>query len=729
MITISLVGAFNGVGTTHTAISIANALALKNYKVCLIDRNYINQDIHNLGVELGEIEDEEEDEEGGYFTYNNVDYFLYDENFSLGSLKKNGYDYAVVDCGTEIDNFVLNAGQIILVSSSREWSRSRDAFYETCEKLDNSVGLENVISVFPFAQGKGKRELQDFCKENDTACIFTEFSDAFEGNFDITALNIEEKEKTSIFATLRKKKEDYEVQKQITDLQNNLSEFKQKYEDEKAEHENSKKKFEDKKSELENSITRYTSLINEQKEEINELNVQKETFNSTISEQQKAIEEEHYNAIHDKLTGCKNRLGYSEDLANYSIADVVIINFDVNNLKRTNDTLGHQCGDILITTISRKLTEKFKDVYRMGGDEFTVLSTKEAFEKGVLSALDSELQEITRKDTQGIVYQIAYGYEEGNGLLTFEEIYHNADLRMYEDKKAKKASPEELARLEEEKRLEEERIAEEKRLKEIEDIKRKEEIEKQSLEIERLKAEKEAEEERIRLEQERQKQMEAERIKAEEEAERQRIEEEERIKRDLENGLIPNTRWEHDEFEETAEEKNLATMWYVKNKLTFLDKKGNFSQHNVYIYPTDYQKPLATVPVIVVIETDGEYKIEQGTLIEANIGGYAFSISSRFMENGTLVASLYCSEIEDENAIKQETEVHNGKFTPKHFMKQIEYNGMMLEALPIKENIQGYCDCVIKAGDEIEISNGEEQFNDCCFRFYLEEKAFRVIRD
>ena len=49
---------------------------------------------------------------------------------------------------------------------------------------------------------------------------------------------------------------------------------------------------------------------------------------------------------------------------------------DVNGLKEANDTLGHEAGDELIIGSAECLEKSFEGIntiYRLGGDEFTVI--------------------------------------------------------------------------------------------------------------------------------------------------------------------------------------------------------------------------------------------------------------------------------------------------------------------------------------------------------------------
>lgn len=84
----------------------------------------------------------------------------------------------------------------------------------------------------------------------------------------------------------------------------------------------------------------------------------------------------------DPLTGLRNRRGLVGDLerrcrdADRERPSTVML-FDLDGLKRYNDTFGHQAGDALLTELSRRVSEAvapFAIVYRIGGDEFCLLS-------------------------------------------------------------------------------------------------------------------------------------------------------------------------------------------------------------------------------------------------------------------------------------------------------------------------------------------------------------------
>lgn len=88
-------------------------------------------------------------------------------------------------------------------------------------------------------------------------------------------------------------------------------------------------------------------------------------------------------AYFDALTGLANRAHCQKDLAEtfaFSANDdkFAIIQIDLDNFKRVNDTLGHAAGDHLLQVMGTRLNFLQKDFpnftpYRWGGDEFIVL--------------------------------------------------------------------------------------------------------------------------------------------------------------------------------------------------------------------------------------------------------------------------------------------------------------------------------------------------------------------
>lgn len=164
---------------------------------------------------------------------------------------------------------------------------------------------------------------------------------------------------------------------------------------------------------------------------------------AALEKAQKENEKLHYKATHDELCGVKNRVGFEEDAK--SLKQYVLVMFDINNLKTTNDNLGHKSGDRLLKTISKTIADVIPELYRCGGDEFIgvirgVSKRDETKIVELLSSIDSTLEKASAKD-KSLNYSVAYGYAfSSEGKL--DRVKELADERMYEDK-AKKKAPQE----------------------------------------------------------------------------------------------------------------------------------------------------------------------------------------------------------------------------------------------------------------------------------------------
>lgn len=88
-----------------------------------------------------------------------------------------------------------------------------------------------------------------------------------------------------------------------------------------------------------------------------------------IAEMQKA---EIYKELAEKdmLTKCYNRNAYNEDIQKKVSGDhIYVVMFDLNNLKKCNDTLGHMEGDRYLTDsadLIKRIFEDYGKVYRVG---------------------------------------------------------------------------------------------------------------------------------------------------------------------------------------------------------------------------------------------------------------------------------------------------------------------------------------------------------------------------
>ncbi|MBR5420518.1 MAG: diguanylate cyclase [Lachnospiraceae bacterium] len=143
----------------------------------------------------------------------------------------------------------------------------------------------------------------------------------------------------------------------------------------------------------------------------------------------------------DALTGVKTKHAYQEDEAklNRQIAEdmdtkFAIVILDVNELKKINDTEGHQAGDEYLRGACKIICDTFKrsPVYRVGGDEFAVLVRGEDYACiDELTGRIAEHNEEARR-TGGIVIACGMSKYERDGSVA--PVFERADQKMYENK-------------------------------------------------------------------------------------------------------------------------------------------------------------------------------------------------------------------------------------------------------------------------------------------------------
>ena len=166
-------------------------------------------------------------------------------------------------------------------------------------------------------------------------------------------------------------------------------------------------------------------------------------------EKQQADRRITFLAHHDTLTGLANRARVIERLEAAlavlpSTGGIIALHFiDIDHFKQVNDTLGHDGGDFLLSTIGERLSAlvRIEDmVARLGGDEFVVVQTgvadkqqAEAFARRIAELLSVPFyykeQEIRPSFTIGVALAPADGASP-------ERLLKSADLALYEGKAA-----------------------------------------------------------------------------------------------------------------------------------------------------------------------------------------------------------------------------------------------------------------------------------------------------
>ena len=152
-------------------------------------------------------------------------------------------------------------------------------------------------------------------------------------------------------------------------------------------------------------------------------------------------------AYTDPLTGIYNRTKYEEyleELSNKECENIIVFSFDLNNLKKINDTNGHESGDAYIKSFAKTLKKVFEldgFIGRIGGDEFiaiiedTIIDSNKYIEK-----MQKIFIENTEKEKFDFEASFAYGYANSNDDKTslINELISISDKKMYDYKKEQK---------------------------------------------------------------------------------------------------------------------------------------------------------------------------------------------------------------------------------------------------------------------------------------------------
>ena len=164
-------------------------------------------------------------------------------------------------------------------------------------------------------------------------------------------------------------------------------------------------------------------------------------------ERKQAEERLRYLSTHDTLTQLPNRTLFSDRLGQSMAKSrrdggvVAVLYVDLDRFKIINDTLGHAAGDLMLTTVSKRLTTCVREgdtVARIGGDEFVIVLTDLAhtqdiarIAKAVLDAFSNPFSLAGRELFTTASIGIALFPEDGDNPETLLE---NADTAMYRAK-------------------------------------------------------------------------------------------------------------------------------------------------------------------------------------------------------------------------------------------------------------------------------------------------------
>ena len=150
--------------------------------------------------------------------------------------------------------------------------------------------------------------------------------------------------------------------------------------------------------------------------------------------------------MRDHLTGLLTRRAFSEEIKKVESAyqriqtQYAVVFFDLDHFKKLNDTYGHECGDVVLSTFGKILNKGVRDhdlVGRYGGEEFVAI---------IHFNLNRELLQFLKR-IKTIVTENSFLYKDKKIKVTFsagvairssydtyEDTLQKADVLLYQAK-------------------------------------------------------------------------------------------------------------------------------------------------------------------------------------------------------------------------------------------------------------------------------------------------------
>ncbi|HSN17940.1 MAG TPA: GGDEF domain-containing protein [Gammaproteobacteria bacterium] len=156
-----------------------------------------------------------------------------------------------------------------------------------------------------------------------------------------------------------------------------------------------------------------------------------------------------HDSLTDPLTGVYNRLAFTRGVflqsAGATYGSVFI--FDLDNLKRVNDSHGHEAGDELLKHFVMTLRGALRpsdQVYRWGGDEFLLLLPGASYASVAprLASLLYRTPPLLFSERQiPLTLEVSNGGADYSDLESLRAAVNTADRAMYEQKRIHKTAP------------------------------------------------------------------------------------------------------------------------------------------------------------------------------------------------------------------------------------------------------------------------------------------------
>lgn len=143
---------------------------------------------------------------------------------------------------------------------------------------------------------------------------------------------------------------------------------------------------------------------------------------------------------YDPVTGMRNRSQFEQEMKNQKKQNrVLLMVFDLNNLKTINDQYGHKAGDEALQLASRTIQQILSSIgilYRIGGDEFCAICKDVSVQRiqAIFTKIDAALDRIELSVPVKVRMAHGYSYYTKGKDESVQAAFMRADKAMYANK-------------------------------------------------------------------------------------------------------------------------------------------------------------------------------------------------------------------------------------------------------------------------------------------------------
>jgi diguanylate cyclase (GGDEF)-like protein len=171
---------------------------------------------------------------------------------------------------------------------------------------------------------------------------------------------------------------------------------------------------------------------------------QRAELRAAVEEQRRLADDATQRASQDELTGLARRWRFDEELerqvakARRSDARATLMLVDVDDLKRINDTLGHQAGDAVLRHVAGAIRAQIRlsdFAGRIGGDEFAIILADASGDDVALVAARILAAAAGTVDDADQRTSVSAGSAPISGLVLPTDVMRCADVALYTAKR------------------------------------------------------------------------------------------------------------------------------------------------------------------------------------------------------------------------------------------------------------------------------------------------------